>query len=234
VRALAIIHQRDAGAGVFAEAIATSGWELAEWRIAENARPPGDQLEFDAVLSFGGAMHVDQQREHPWIEAEKRVLAELLERGRPLLGVCLGAQLLAAGAGADVERLPEPEIGWYPVATVSGSADPLIGPLPREFEALGWHSYAFGEVPGSSRLATSANCQQAFRIGDAAWGIQFHAEVTAADFEHWLDDYSSDPDAVAIGLEPEPLRATTRGRIATWNELGRDLCRRFLSAATPG
>jgi hypothetical protein len=81
------------------------------------------------------------------------------------------------------------------------------------------------------QLARSDACLQAYRLGDSAWGIQFHAEVTAADAERWIDDYRSDPDAVEIELDPEPLRKQTRVAIGSWNALGRGLCERFVEAA---
>ncbi len=73
-------------------------------------------------------------------------------------------------------------------------------------------------------------CPQAYRIGERAWGIQFHAEVTAADAEKWIDDWREDEDAVRIGLDPDALRSETREKIAGWNRFGRDLCGRFLDA----
>ncbi len=99
------------------------------------------------------------------------------------------------------------------------------------FEALEWHSYEFRLPAGATPLAHSDRCLQAFRAGRRAWGIQFHAEVTGADFASWLDQYATDPDAVAIGLDPDRLRAETAPRIAGWNYLGRALCERFLDVA---
>ena len=140
--------------------------------------------------------------------------AALLDRGVPLLGVCLGSQLLAEAAGAPARRASEPEIGWHEVeVTGGGSRDPLLGPLAPRFEAFQWHSYECPLPPGATALARSDMCLQAYRIGDSAWGIQFHAEVTRADAEAWIDDYRSDEDAVRIGLDPDALRRRTRASI---------------------
>jgi GMP synthase (glutamine-hydrolysing) len=114
--------------------------------------------------------------------------------------------------------------------TAAGADDPLLGPLAPRFEAFQWHSYEFPPPPRSTALARSAVCLQAYRIGDFAWGIQFHAEVSREDAEAWIDDYRSDDDAVRIGLNPERLRQRTRAAIGNWNALGRGLCERFLSA----
>ncbi len=234
MRVLAINHQRDAGPGVFADAVARRGNELDQWFVAETAAPPGEPAGYEAVIVFGGAMHADQEDEHPWLAAEKALLAELLERRTPLLGVCLGAQLLSEAAGGSARRAREPEIGWLEVeVTDQGSEDPVLGPLAPSFEAFEWHSYECGVPAGATVLARSAVCVQAYRLGEAAWGIQFHAEVTAADARRWIVDYQTDPDAVRIGVDPEALAAETEPRLDAWNELGRGLCTRFLDAVRP-
>ena len=231
MRVLGIVHQRDAGPGVFGEEFAARGEELDTWMIAEDSGPPADPRDYDAVLTFGGAMNAHQEEEHPWLRFEKDLLAQLLDRGMPLMGVCLGAQLLAEAAGAPPRRASEPEIGWRQVeVTEAGADDPLLGPLAPAFTAFQWHSYEAPLPPDAVALAQSEVCLQAYRL-EQAWGIQFHAEVSAADAEHWIDDYRSHPDAVRIGLDPKALRKDTRAAIDSWNALGRALCGRFIEAA---
>jgi GMP synthase (glutamine-hydrolysing) len=232
MRALAIVHQRDAGPGVFGAALRAKGVELDSWMPPEGGDPPLPPTGYDAVLVFGGAMHADQEERHPWLGPEKRLLRVLLERQVPLLGVCLGAQLLAEAAGAPPRRAKRPEIGWYDVdVTEEGATDPLLGPLAPGFTAFEWHSYEFPLPDGATPLARSEACLQAYRIGDRAWGIQFHAEVSRADADAWIDDYESDEDAVRTGVDPDRLRRQTRGSIEGWNELGGSLCARFLEDA---
>jgi GMP synthase (glutamine-hydrolysing) len=232
VRVLSIVHQRDAGSGVFGEAAQAAGHELLEWVPAEQPSAPDAA---DAALVFGGAMNVGEEEGNPWLAGEKRLLRELLRDGTPLLGVCLGAQLVADAAGAEVRRAALPEIGWHEVELLSEAArDPVLGSLAEPMLAFQWHSYEFTLPPGGVALARSPVCLQAFRVGPKAWGIQFHAEVTGAAVGAWLDGYRNDPDAVRIGIDPEALRAETEQRIEAWNEVGRELCGRFLeAAATP-
>jgi GMP synthase (glutamine-hydrolysing) len=230
MRALAIVHQTDAGPGVFADEMAERGVELDEWLLSERGTgPPLEIADYDAVLTFGGAMHADQEGRHPWLHFEKDFLAAMIDDRMPVLAVCLGSQLLAEAAGGSARRASEPEIGWYPVeVTEEGSADPVIGPLGPSFEAFQWHSYEALPPEGAVILARSPVCAQAYRVGEVAWAIQFHAEVSAAGAGAWIDDYRADEDAVSIGVDPQALGAETEERISGWNQLGRELCGRFI------
>jgi GMP synthase-like glutamine amidotransferase len=150
----------------------------------------------------------------------------------PLLGLCLGGQLLAAAAGAQARRASRPEIGWHRVeVTAEGEDDPLLGPLAPSFEAFQWHSYEFPLPPGAVALAHSEVCLQACRLGERAWALQFHPEVSAADARHWIEDFRADPDAVLIGIDPAALGPETEQKIGAFNQLGRELCSRWLRIA---
>jgi GMP synthase (glutamine-hydrolysing) len=234
MRVLAIVHQRDAGPGVFGEAIREMGGVLDEWTLSERPQPPADPLGYDAVLVLGGAMNVDEGERHGWIAEEEALLRELLEPEVPLMGLCLGGQLLARAAGARPRRAARPEIGWHRVElTAEGAEDPVLGPLAPAFEAFQWHSYEFPLPPGAVPLARSGACLQAARIGERAYALQFHPEVSRADALHWVEDYEADPDAVRIGIDPAVLGPETEAKIGAFNQLGRDLCRRWLEVSPP-
>lgn len=224
---LSVIHGTDARAETFAPAVAGAGHSLDEWSFGWGTPPPRPLDGYDALLVFGGAMHADQDEHHPWLAAEATWLREVVERGTPLLGVCLGAQLIARAAGGWVRRMPDgPEIGWCPVElTEAGRTDPVLGSLPPLFEALQWHHYTYGLPRGAVELARSPACTQAFRLGDACWGVQFHPEVTAVQLDGWL----SDPEDPAP--DPARIRAETARKIDRWTELGLALCAAFLAAA---
>ena len=183
-------------------------------------------------MVFGGAMHVPEVDSHPWIPDEKRVLARLLEAEVPVLGVCLGGQLLASAAGAHVGRARTPEIGWHQVETTPEAADdPVFAGFPGRFTAYQWHSYEFELPPGGVLLAHSPVCLQAYRVGERAWGMQFHAEVTKEIVESWISQYGTDPDAVRTGFDPPRERLRLEHEIERWNELGRSLVGEFLASA---
>jgi GMP synthase (glutamine-hydrolysing) len=228
MRVLSVVHHTNAAAGVFAEPALADGHELVEWFPHE--QPPPAHDGFGAAIVFGGAMNVDQEGEFPWLREEKRFLGELLERGTPMLGICLGSQLVAEAAGGEVRRAARSEIGWFETElTPEGAADPLLGVLPARFEAFGYHHYEWMQPPGAVTLARSALALQAFRLGERpVWGLQFHPEVTEPDLGEWLDEWDTDPAAVATGLDPEAIRAESTGKIGAWNDAGRKLSQRFL------
>jgi len=225
MKVLAVVHGDEVRSGVFADPIAAGGHELEEWSVARRPSPSRPLQDYDAAIVFGGSMHADEEETHPWLRGEKELLRRFLDSGTPVLGVCLGGQLVAHAAGAWVGRAREPEIGWHEVElTAAAAADPLFARLPRRFQALQWHYYAFDVPEGAVELARSPACSQAFRLGDLAWGVQFHPEVTLAMVEQWLEE----PEEV--DFDREALRRETHQRIEEWNSLGHELCAGFLGA----
>ncbi len=232
MRVLSLIHGRNAHSGVFGEVVREAGHVLEE-RSFTLGEPPADPPEaYDALMVFGGSMNVHEVDGHPWLRNERGAIERALARSVPTLGVCLGAQLLASVVGARVARAPEPEIGWHEVEkTTEGDEDPVLGALPGRFTAYQWHSYQFDLPAGAVLLATSPVCAQAYRLGDSAWGTQFHAEVTSEIVLSWIESYGTDPDAVRTGFDPPRERLRLEREIAGWNELGRILARGFLAFA---
>lgn len=232
MRVLTIVHERDAGPGVFDGALLAAGAAVDTWFVAEEAQPPAAAGAYAAVISLGGSAHPHQEDRFPWLAIEKRLLATALADAVPVLGICLGSELIAAAAGAQIMKLAAQEIGWYEVRlTDAGHSDPVVGAIGGRFEALEWHSYTAELPPNATALARSAGCLQAFRVGDSAWGLQFHAEVTDADFQHWLDNHRSDEDAVLAGIDPAAIARDTVSRMAAWHEIGVGMCARFLAVA---
>jgi GMP synthase (glutamine-hydrolysing) len=231
VRVLSIVHGPNARSALFGEVVREAGHELVERSFAFG-EPPSEPERYDAVMVFGGTMNVHEIDGHPWLTREQRALSRVLEAGVPVFGVCLGGQLLASVAGARVSRAPVPEIGWYEVELAPDAAnDPIFAALPERFTACQWHSYQFDLPEGATLLARSPVSLQAYRIGETAWGTQFHSEVTRDIFAGWIDNYANDPDAVRTGFEPEQARAALDAHIGRWNEIGRTLAGGFLAAA---
>jgi GMP synthase (glutamine-hydrolysing) len=230
INVLAVIHGTNARGGVFRDVVEDAGHVYDEWSLAWGTPAPRPLDDYDAAIVFGGSMHADQDDHHPWLRDENEFIRGLLDRGVPLLGVCLGIQLIAKAAGEGVYRMPGgPEIGWVPVERSEAAADdPVFGGLPERFDVFGWHSYTYDVPPAAEVLVTGPRCNQAYRLGDTAWGIQFHAEVTLETVRSWIDDKDEFPP----DLDLDALWAETQERIGAWNDLGRGLCAAFLDVAS--
>ena len=224
MKVLALTHGDDCPVGVFGDVVLAAGHRLDEWRLEDGPSPNG----YEALLVFGGAMHADQEERHPWLVDELELLRRELDRGTPVLGVCLGAQLLAKAAGGDVYAADEPEIGWHEVELTEAAAeDRVFGALPPRFDAFQWHHYTFDLPREAVELGRSRRCRQAFRVGPAAWGIQFHAEVTPEIVGRWIDEAPEE-----LPLPAAELRRRSRELIGEWNGIGRRIAGAFLDAAS--
>lgn len=151
-----------------------------------DARP---KLEpYKGLVVLGGPMNIDQVREHPHLPTEVELIREALERDIPVLGICLGAQLIAKALGAKVEPNGKAEIGWYDVSvTKEGHKDPLLHRFRPKERIFQWHGDRFDVPRGAVLLATSSTCKnQAFRYGKNVYALQFHLEVDEALIERWL------------------------------------------------
>jgi GMP synthase-like glutamine amidotransferase len=156
----------------------------------DEGEPLPDWRDFDAIVAMGGPMSVNDEADHPWLRDEKALVREAVEAGTPFLGVCLGSQLLAAALGARV--FPNPagaEVGVLPVErTPAGRADPVVGALAEPLVSLQWHGDTFELPDGAELLASSPLARnQAFRVGERAYGVQFHLEVTAEQVGQWAE-----------------------------------------------
>lgn len=181
-----------------------------------DARPDVDR--YKGLVVLGGPMNVEDQGERPHLRTELAAIERMLELGRPVLGICLGAQLLAHALGAPVRRHPDPEIGWYPLhATAAGRTDQVLAPLGETAPVFQWHGCHF-EVPRTAtHLARSDACeQQAFRWGDNAYGFQFHLEMDQPLIERWLANpaYREELAALPGARDEAGIRADTERHIA--------------------
>jgi GMP synthase (glutamine-hydrolysing) len=221
MKVLAVVHSHEAGPELFAEVLAEDGHELVVWDIRTQGPPPEG---FDAVMVFGGDQNVGEEVEHPWLHEEYDALRRWVDAGTPLLGVCLGGQTLAHALGAAVGRAPEALAGFYETTlTEAGAADPVVGVLPRRFEAFNANAYAFEAPPAATPLAEGP-VLQAFRIGEKAWALQFHPEIRREHVLTWFEDDTTP-------VTPDEISAQLDEKLDDWQELGRKLCRAFLAQA---
>jgi GMP synthase-like glutamine amidotransferase len=163
--------------------------------FADESLPPTDDP--DLVIIMGGPMSANDESTLPWLKAEKEFILNTIQRDVPMLGICLGAQLIAAALGARVYRNSRREIGWFPVYSVPSEEDAFQ--FPEAFYAFHWHGETFDIPEGSIRLARSERCaHQAFQIGRHTLGLQFHLETTPENaqalIENCRDEMEKSPD----------------------------------------
>jgi GMP synthase-like glutamine amidotransferase len=227
VRVLSVEHGPLVRSELFGEVITSEGHELVAWEIGGAAQPAGG---FDAVLVLGGHQNVGEEDEHPWLVDEYELLRGWVADETPLFAICLGAQALAHASGGRVAKLPEQQAGFVRVRlTDEGARDPVIGTLPRQFEALVGNGYGF-DVPGAGiELAASETRPQAYRLGDHAWAVQFHPEARKRNVLHW---FAGDERAGTLPRPLDELEAELDSKLDGWHRLGRELCLAFLDEAS--
>jgi GMP synthase-like glutamine amidotransferase len=190
--------------------------------LDSDARLP--KLEgFTHIVILGGPMNVYEEDRYPFLREEDLFIKEAIQRGKIILGICLGAQLIAKALGAKVFKAPVKEIGWHDVSlTRIGLQDPLFSKLPRTFPVFQWHEDTF-EVPKSGKLiATSSSVpHQAFRYGDNACGLQFHLEVTEKMIKEWMEIYKDEnEDAQTSPISKAEILTETEIKIETYTRRG--------------
>lgn len=172
---------------------------------------------YRGLVVLGGPMNVDQLHEHPHIETEMRLIGEAIERKMPVLGICLGAQLIAKTLGAKVYPNREKEIGWYDLSvTNAGHHDRLFRHFHKTERIFQWHGDTFDIPRGALRLARADTCQnQAFRYHDNVYALQFHLEVDEPLIERWLrvPQHRREIEELRGKIDPEKIREETPRRI---------------------
>ena len=168
--------------------------------------------DVDWLVVMGGPMSVHDESVYPWLAEEKRFIGQAIAAGKPVLGICLGAQLIAAVLGARVYRNRQKEIGWFPIQITEDASHSALGLVrPEQLEAFHWHGDTFDLPPGAVHLARSEACEhQAFALGDRVLALQFHLETTpesaAALIEHCGDELVPAPgiqSATAMMADPQ-------------------------------
>jgi len=208
---LVVQHSPGGGPRRVGDWLREQGLELEVVYAAEQPLP--ETLTHHALMVMGGGYLPDEDERAPWLPATRALVAEALAREVPVLGICLGGQLLAHVAGGGVEGAVVEETGSVPVTLRPEAAtDRLLGGLPGVVPAIEHHVDAITALPPEAVwLAETARCAyQAFRVGEVAWGLQFHPEITPADVRRWdaeeLRAKGHDPEAVyAAALADEPL-----------------------------
>jgi len=212
--------------GIARDALAGEELPLATIDAWEPSWP--DLEEISGVVAFGGAMNVDETERFPYLARERGFVRACVDRGVPVLGICLGAQLLARALEAPVMPSPVREIGFTSIhPTTSGANDPLVSAFAEGDLVFHWHEDTFELPAGSELLATSDHVpMQAYRAGERAWGIQFHLEIDRDEIEAWLDDAGDDLEE-AWGKSKQTVRDEAELHLGAQSERARNAFRGF-------
>lgn len=225
--AVAIRHVHFETLGTFEQELARAGYDIAYVDVGESDLAKFDALAPDFLAILGGPIGVYETDAYPFLEDEFSIVRKRLEAGLPLLGICLGAQLIAAALGAKVAPSGGKEIGFAPLTlTEAGRRSPLrhLDGVP----VLHWHGDAFGLPDGAELLATTPLANQAFAISRNVLGLQFHAEADTRDnLESWLIGHAA--ELAAAGINPVQIREACRANGLALRDAGRAMFKEWLA-----
>ncbi len=188
--------------------------------------------DFEGVVILGGPMNVYEEHRYPFLRKEDIFIKEAIQRGKAVLGICLGAQLVAKALGAKVIKAPVKEIGWFDVSlTKVGSRDPLFSGLPNTLPVFQWHEDTF-DLPSAGKLIATSNpiLHQAFRYGENAYGLQFHLEVTEEMIREWMKTYEEEFNGFRTPLVPKlKILCETEKKIGAYKRSGVKFFKNFFT-----
>jgi GMP synthase (glutamine-hydrolysing) len=218
--------------GTLDELIRARGHRIRFHNFERHPDAQPDVDKYRGLIVLGGPMNVDDQHRRPHLKTELLAIERALEQGKPVLGICLGAQLLAHVLGAPVTRHSQAEIGWYDLQiSAAGRSDPVLGVVGERLPAFQWHAYTYGLPRDATHLASSATCeQQAFRWGTNAYGFQFHLEADAAVIERWLGlpSFRAELQGAGVPADEQVIRAQTARLVAATRDTAAAVFNNFL------
>ena len=212
-------HHPQEGPAALGRILQDHGCRLRTLHLYTGDDVPGDLDGVDGVVSMGGPMNVDQADDHPWMAQETALLKAAHEAGKPIVGICLGAQLVAAALGGKVAKMAKPEAGWGNVRlSFPGSTDPLYAVIGWDTMQFHMHGCEVTDLPaGAAPLAGSRACRtQSFKVGYRTYGFQYHFEWTRKDIEQFADD----PLTTEAGLTAGQIVADCDKHYGAYRRLG--------------
>ena len=203
MRAHYLQHVPFEGLGSIKSWLKMAGYDTTVTRFYQSTLLP-DPEAVDLLIILGGPMSVNDEEQFPWLRIEKRFTGQGIEAGKPVVGICLGAQLIASSLDESVYPNRRKEIGWFPVQGCNHQDESLFL-FPEEIEVFHWHGETFDLPPGSVLLATSEGCKnQAFQLGESVIGLQFHLEVTPEAVQALVKNCRHEIHASKY-VQPEPV-----------------------------
>ncbi|MEK6407481.1 MAG: gamma-glutamyl-gamma-aminobutyrate hydrolase family protein [Acidobacteriota bacterium] len=215
--------------GTIGDALEVGGIEAEYIRVFAGEPVPNDMNGASGLVVLGGPMAVYEQAEYPFLSREIRLIESALKADKPVLGICLGSQLLASALGAVVRRAESQEIGWFEVTlTEAAKTDRLFSEVARSFRAYHWHGDVFELPGGAAALASSAQTPvQAFAYGKSAYGVLFHLEATRKIVEDMVRGFAGELDEEKI--DAAEIIDQTREHLPQLQRIGSSVFQRWAS-----
>jgi len=229
-KAVVIQHVPHEGLGIIEGELNKKGILNVEYvRVYQNDRVPRRLKEDSSLIVMGGPMGAYEDDIYPFIKDELYLIESALKSDAPVLGVCLGSQLMARAAGAKVYKGKTKEIGWYKLyLTEEGEKDRLLLGFPREMDVFQWHGDTFGIPENGTLLATAELCtNQALRVGKNIYGLQFHVEVTEGMIYEWIDTYDEELQSLKGIIDVEKIRKDTVKNFSAYKDRALTFCKNF-------
>jgi len=226
MRALHIQNSPTDPAGPFTEALEARGFGVETLHPYDGDPLPETLDGVAAIVAGGGLVDIHEAGDYPWLAREIQLVREAIVRGVPFMGLCLGAQVLTAAAGGEVYRTDPHEIGWHAVELLpAAGGDPLFDGLPTPLTTMQWHYYGCRLNGEGVELMTNPVALQALRVGDRAWGTQFHIEATRPVLLKWMELGAEDLEKA--GYPREVFLEALDRHLPEHERIGRVLAERF-------
>lgn len=230
-RIVVVQHVSHEGLGTFEPSFKAAGCVLQTLNVFEPKIAWPSVSDLGGLVLMGGPQSVYEQGRYPYLTKEITLIKDAVRAEKPVLGVCLGAQLLAAALGAKVTKNPQKEIGWHPLMREPGAdGDSLFELFGQTETVFQWHGDTFSLPKGAVQLSSAPLCQQqAFRFGKHAYGLQFHVEVTEAMIRSWIQANKAELAALRGVIDPATIRQQVPQHLPRLTELAQHIARVFAS-----
>lgn len=227
-KCVVLLHEKCEGAGIFEDVIKDAGVEFRYIELFNGADVPEGIRRGQRLLIMGGPMNVYQEKEYPFLREEDLLIKEALKEELPVLGICLGAQLIAKAAGARVREGKVKEIGWYKIRlTEEGKRDRIFSLFKDEFTVFQWHGDTFDLPSNAIPLAENDLYLQTFKL-QTAYALQFHLEVTEEMIKDWLEVYESELRSLEGVIYPDEILNDAKRYLYELNLQAREFILRWL------
>jgi len=209
MNALALKHISLEGPAMLGEFLKSRVWQIREVNLDKGELP--DNGSYDLVIVLGGPMGVYEEQKYPFLKFETDYIKDLIKKDVPIVGICLGAQLIAKALGARVARNKSVEIGWYKIfLTEEGLIDKIFHDIPEKFDVFHWHGDTFELPESAALLASSELCKnQVVRFKNNVYGFQCHFELDDASIRNWMVGYEDEINALKTIIDPAKILSDT-------------------------